>query len=623
MSRYQDPIHGAMLTDQWAEGVDFAPLLATRHTQRLRSIRQLGFASVAYPLADHSRFSHAIGTAHVAGQLFLRAKFNNRESSELATNYPGLKKSNSVRSGIRAHLVAAALMQDLGELPYERALASHYYVDQATRHSLTGWGLSSETSKSKVVFALAILREWSSTGLLDELDAHLIAALLDRGIPSPASVTSKLRMILDSEFDADRIDYVHRDSLTTIGHQGNPQELLAAVSSYESDHVRIVDPATLARFLNTRIHLYRSVYMNPEKRVREMALSTVLHEVSTNRHAKDAWSTVPPGEISLEEFLQLNDAVIMQAVNALYDNARGRRALSRNGLVALETLVGQGDAAYYSTWVPPTVEPATRDPVPESLFTDGRDDYARGAVADLDFFRIESGRFLGPDTSSSLRGWIPELDQGTLAPGSLLVFIPKSLDADEMKKLDSAVNSGSLYPVLRERALLAQLGIPSDTRGSAGFTGPAVHISWCWSDLIVVRRIVRVLHSLNVRYFLLLDPFEGVGASPLTNSRLLVKTAECLLVLTSKSYTKRYRDNVNGNIAAELQEVHARLEAGKALPVVVLSANDWTDAQQHFPWGLIGRNEADFVGAIPLESASDEELLAAIQAALTALRARP
>ncbi|MDB4985135.1 MAG: Deoxyguanosinetriphosphate triphosphohydrolase, partial [Myxococcaceae bacterium] len=57
----RDPIHGLVRFEGERERV-IKPLFATREVQRLRRVRQLGLASLVFPGAEHSRFSHAIGT---------------------------------------------------------------------------------------------------------------------------------------------------------------------------------------------------------------------------------------------------------------------------------------------------------------------------------------------------------------------------------------------------------------------------------------------------------------------------------------------------------------------------------------------------------------------------------
>lgn len=45
-------------------------MIGTPHFQRLKSLQQLGLASVVYPNATHTRFAHSIGVMHVFLTLF-------------------------------------------------------------------------------------------------------------------------------------------------------------------------------------------------------------------------------------------------------------------------------------------------------------------------------------------------------------------------------------------------------------------------------------------------------------------------------------------------------------------------------------------------------------------------
>ena len=69
----RDPVHGLVVFEGEAERV-VTRLLATREVQRLRSIRQLGFTALVFPGAEHSRFAHALGAAHVMGRLLRRVR---------------------------------------------------------------------------------------------------------------------------------------------------------------------------------------------------------------------------------------------------------------------------------------------------------------------------------------------------------------------------------------------------------------------------------------------------------------------------------------------------------------------------------------------------------------------
>src|SRR4030042_1876366 len=72
-------------------------LMDTAELQRLRGVKQLGMAYLVYPGANHTRFEHALGTMHIAGQ-FCEAM--------------GLGDAETAR------LRAAALLHDVGHLAF-------------------------------------------------------------------------------------------------------------------------------------------------------------------------------------------------------------------------------------------------------------------------------------------------------------------------------------------------------------------------------------------------------------------------------------------------------------------------------------------------------------------------
>ena len=63
MKRFRDPVHSFVELPR-----DLVPLVDTYEFQRLRRLTQLGTSSFTYPGAEHSRFQHSLGVAH----LFLR-----------------------------------------------------------------------------------------------------------------------------------------------------------------------------------------------------------------------------------------------------------------------------------------------------------------------------------------------------------------------------------------------------------------------------------------------------------------------------------------------------------------------------------------------------------------------
>ena len=97
-----DPVHGDIgLSKLETELID------TPTFQRLRRIKQLGFAYTVYPNARHSRFEHSLGVMHIMGRILesLRSKDNDAISDE------------HVRK-----LRIAALLHDIGHYPYSHLM---------------------------------------------------------------------------------------------------------------------------------------------------------------------------------------------------------------------------------------------------------------------------------------------------------------------------------------------------------------------------------------------------------------------------------------------------------------------------------------------------------------------
>src|SRR6266487_1392720 len=76
-------------------------LLAAAELQRLRRIRQLGLASLAYPGADHSRYSHSLGVMETARKMINR-----------------LRSLVSIDPHKEAVCLVSALLHDLGHGPF-------------------------------------------------------------------------------------------------------------------------------------------------------------------------------------------------------------------------------------------------------------------------------------------------------------------------------------------------------------------------------------------------------------------------------------------------------------------------------------------------------------------------
>src|SRR6478752_2127264 len=99
----RDPIHGAIEVTP-----DEQALIDSPQFQRLRNVKQLGFADLAFPGATHTRYAHGLGALAQGTRLF----------EQLA---PGLELDTDDRARLRQTLRLAVLFHDLGHAPLSHA----------------------------------------------------------------------------------------------------------------------------------------------------------------------------------------------------------------------------------------------------------------------------------------------------------------------------------------------------------------------------------------------------------------------------------------------------------------------------------------------------------------------
>lgn len=183
----RDPVHGLVAFEGNAERV-MTPLLATRELQRLRNVRQLGFTSLAFPGAEHSRFAHCLGAAHVMGRLLARIR-------DVQAVLPAELRADEEAE---ADALAAALLHDLGHGPFSHL--SEEVLPHARRHEA-----------------------WTTDILRDpDTDVHRALEAISRGMSERvvALLTGQHRLgylsrSVSGMLDVDRCDYLLRDSHMT------------------------------------------------------------------------------------------------------------------------------------------------------------------------------------------------------------------------------------------------------------------------------------------------------------------------------------------------------------------------------------------------------------------------
>lgn len=181
----------------------FSAIVDHPSMQRLRRIRQLGPTHLVYPGAVHSRFEHSLGVFCAASDYLIALM-----------RLPAF--AERVGDDDAASLLAAALLHDVGHYPFAHSLeALHSKAFHTPRHEdLAGDMITGKLGTSHDGPSLRDLIE-SGLGLSPERVARLVTHGTSSELPA---VDQLLASIINSAIDADKLDYLERDSL----HMGVP-----------------------------------------------------------------------------------------------------------------------------------------------------------------------------------------------------------------------------------------------------------------------------------------------------------------------------------------------------------------------------------------------------------------
>lgn len=189
------PIHGFVALNDWErEIISQAPF------QRLRRIRQLAWTDLVYPGTMHTRFEHSLGVMHVATQLYEAIVKRSAEllKSELAYTEDGLRRDKTL-------VRLTALLHDVGHGPFSHAAEGLFPNDPA--------GKKYEHEDYSAAVISERLRDSIENHPLNQnvgLRAEDVTALLRGSVSAGRSLF--WRELITGQIDADRIDYLLRDS---------------------------------------------------------------------------------------------------------------------------------------------------------------------------------------------------------------------------------------------------------------------------------------------------------------------------------------------------------------------------------------------------------------------------
>lgn len=249
----KDPIHGTMqFTDE--ENSWIKPFMDSETFQRLRHIRQLGLADWVFPGALHNRFSHSIGCCYVASQISHKLQLPEKD---------------------RQKVILACLLHDIGHGPF-----SHVF-------EMIFWKGSIKHEDWNLLF----FQDYTRGSFLELFQTRnakcpLTAEEVLRFGMSRTQENSLLCDMVSSQLDADRLDYLLRDSYfcgVTYGNYDFRWLLhcltIIRLNGEERLGITYKGIGVVEQYLMARRLMIRNVYQHAKKHGIEFLLQEFLKHV--------------------------------------------------------------------------------------------------------------------------------------------------------------------------------------------------------------------------------------------------------------------------------------------------------------------------------------------------------
>ncbi|OGT42732.1 MAG: hypothetical protein A3F42_06320 [Gammaproteobacteria bacterium RIFCSPHIGHO2_12_FULL_37_34] len=255
----KDPVHGTMqftsVEDKWVK-----PFIDSPNFQRLRQIKQLGLGDFIFPGAVHSRFNHCLGCCYLGGQIAQKIGLADEE---------------------RQLVLIACLLHDIGHGPFSHAFEWIFQRTLIKHEDWTPYFLADYSTKEFFTSYNAINPRYHLT---DEKFQHIADMIMHRPITKRV-----LADIVSSQLDADRLDYLLRDSHFCGVRYGEFDfrwmlHCLAIVPSQKGERLGVTHKGigVVEHYLMARRLMTRNIYHAQKKLALEVLLIRLLAELAEN-----------------------------------------------------------------------------------------------------------------------------------------------------------------------------------------------------------------------------------------------------------------------------------------------------------------------------------------------------
>lgn len=304
----RDSVHN-LITLEGEEGALILGLLDRPEFQRLRRVRQTGLSFLTYPCAEHSRWVHSLGVCHITRRMLDALRDRHGQASQ---EYEEL-------SSLRREILVASLLHDVGHGPFshlfEKALEGPLNPPAGYPRDHEDWSQRIISERFQTFLEANDVKVEVVTDLIDKKNRqHLLA-----------------KDFISSQLDADRMDYLLRDS-QAAGAKYGEYDLEWLLHSLRIGKVRVKGqqegvwrlcfdsrkavPA-VEEYIQARAFMYEQVYIHKTTRAYEAMFKNILGLAShlcggdparVPRPCPPALAKMLAGQpVSTDEYLSLDD----------------------------------------------------------------------------------------------------------------------------------------------------------------------------------------------------------------------------------------------------------------------------------------------------------------------------
>lgn len=275
--------------------------LDSKEFQRLRRIRQLGGDFQVYPTAEHSRFSHSLGVYEIVRRMVTEIKSLCVELTEYE----------------KVCVMLAGLLHDVGHGPFSHAF------EHVTNHSH---------------------EEYTAKIILGNTELNSILRAVSRKLPEDiVSIIQHthendiLNQIVSGQLDADRMDYLLRDSYFTATSYGqfDLERILRTMrvrKTSEGRKVIVVKHTgihSVEDYIMARYQMYWQVYYHPVARSYEAVFIQLFNRLKdifkdNKDYFEDMKVLIPfleKAEVREEEYFRLDENSLLYCCVLIQDKA--------------------------------------------------------------------------------------------------------------------------------------------------------------------------------------------------------------------------------------------------------------------------------------------------------------